>query len=381
MWKRRLFWGVWLLVAILLYFFENNSGTRALLLVSAVLPAGSIVCAVLSQKRLTHSFCMPKECKKNAVVECDVRVKGLLPCALFYGCVEALNRLTAEKTLLEVWVSAFSDKKAFSLSTSHCGTINISIAEGYVQDWFGLWRSSPVRYAPEYLTVLPDIFLPEVTIADGESAFAEGERWSATRSGSDPSETFAIREYMQGDPIRQIHWKLSQKTGTTMLRELGLSTVEQTILLLDTTMSERGIDAAAMSAAVETIISLSYALTAAKIVHSVGWKNRILDELELYEIHTEPKYALMCERILTASCAFDNESICACFQKWSGGNMYAHTVICAPTPPPDIVSICTGGRVMLLLSGGKLFDAALGDIHVTTYCPENAGEELKYIKI
>ena len=38
MMKRRIGWAVWLLTAALLYFFENSTGTRALLTASVLLP-------------------------------------------------------------------------------------------------------------------------------------------------------------------------------------------------------------------------------------------------------------------------------------------------------------------------------------------------------
>ena len=37
--------------------------------------------------------------------------------------------------------------------------------------------------------------------------------------GSDPTETFQIREYVPGDSLRQIHWKLSAKAGRYMVRD------------------------------------------------------------------------------------------------------------------------------------------------------------------
>lgn len=41
-------------------------------------------------------------------------------------------------------------------------------------------------------------------------------------AAKDFSETQSIRPYVPGDPVRQIHWKLSAKTGQTLLREIGL---------------------------------------------------------------------------------------------------------------------------------------------------------------
>ena len=190
--------------------------------------------------------------------------------------------MIGEATTLVLSVSAFSNG-AISLTASHCGMVQITIADGRVQDLFGLWRSRVIPCETEYLSVQPNLFPPEVELVESAAISADGERWSMMHPGSDPSETFAIREYMPGDPVGQIHWKLSQKNETTMLREFGLPIVEQTLLLLETAIPDDGFDASAMDASVETLLSLSHSLIMSGIAHSVGWKDHSLDELELFE--------------------------------------------------------------------------------------------------
>ena len=47
----------------------------------------------------------------------------------------------------------------------------------------------------------------------------ESFRYSGSRPGDDPGETFDIREYREGDSIRQIHWKLTGKMDRLIIRE------------------------------------------------------------------------------------------------------------------------------------------------------------------
>lgn len=117
-----------------------------------------------------------------------------------------------------------------------------------VQDLFGLWASGAISCDTEYLTVQPELFIPNVAFAGKRDVLRGWGTLVHARPGTDPSETFSIREYLPGDPIRQIHWKLSQKNDTTMLRELGLPVAEETLLLLDTSASDDGLDAEAMDA-------------------------------------------------------------------------------------------------------------------------------------
>lgn len=59
----------------------------------------------------------------------------------------------------------------------------------------------------------------------------ESFRYSGSRPGDDPGETYDIREYRSGDSIRQIHWKLSGKLDDIMIREKSFP-VDDTVLIL-----------------------------------------------------------------------------------------------------------------------------------------------------
>ena len=47
----------------------------------------------------------------------------------------------------------------------------------------------------------------------------EGERYSETKPGDDPSEIFDIRDYQEGDRLSRIHWKISMKLNRVMVKE------------------------------------------------------------------------------------------------------------------------------------------------------------------
>ena len=61
-------YGVWLLVAAELYFFENNTGTRAILAASLLLPAVSAGCAAISAHRLSLALDAPEQCAAGGSV-------------------------------------------------------------------------------------------------------------------------------------------------------------------------------------------------------------------------------------------------------------------------------------------------------------------------
>ena len=90
----------------------------------------------------------------------------------------------------------------------------LSLSDAAVQDWFGLYRCALTVQSTRLVTVEPPLFDVRITLAENETVTADSERWSSTHPGHDPSEIFGFRTYVPGDPIRQIHWKLSQKTDS-----------------------------------------------------------------------------------------------------------------------------------------------------------------------
>ena len=71
----------------------------------------------------------------------------------------------------------------------------------------------------------------EIPLSTREGFDMESFRYSGSRPGDDPGETYDIREYRSGDSIRQIHWKLSGKLDDIMIREKSFP-VDDTVLIL-----------------------------------------------------------------------------------------------------------------------------------------------------
>ena len=376
MWKNRLLYGVWLLAAILLYFFENNTGTRAILAVSLLLPAVSVCCAVVSAHRLSLALNAPEQCATGGSIPVRLNIGRLLPLAVLCGELCANNRLTGERLQSTISLSA---PVAFELPAAHCGMMEWTLCDAFVRDLFGLCRFSVSLCGAAHTLVFPRLFSTRVSFADGEAVSAQGEQRSSTRTGFDPSETFAIREYTPGDPIRQIHWKLSSKTDTLMLRELGLPVAEETLLLLDGTAPDGPADAAVVDAAVTALLSLSHALAAQGAVHSVCWRAAPSGVLQFCDVPNEAGFAAMRKQLLATAFAVAAEDICTAFYRDCGGLSYAHTVVCAPSLPAGLTRLCCGNRVTLLLSNGGA--AERSGVHVTAFSAESMARELSILEI
>ena len=101
------------------------------------------------------------------------------------------------------------------LPTDHCGSVSVTAEGVRVCDYLGLF-SFPVR-CREQKTVLirPKSVMTELP-QDTQQVIIPG--WKP-KSGGGYAENHELRPYRPGDSLNQIHWKLSAKTGSLIIRE------------------------------------------------------------------------------------------------------------------------------------------------------------------
>ena len=108
---------------------------------------------------------------------------------------------------------------------------------------------------------------------------AQGERYSQRKPGDDPTELFALREYREGDRLSRIHWKLSQKMGKPLVKELGLPIADHLFFLLD--LNGTGVEADTL---LDAFATLSHFLAERETAHRVGYWDTRGNRLRCLEI-------------------------------------------------------------------------------------------------
>lgn len=103
-----------------------------------------------------------------------------------------------------------------NLPTEHCGMVRCRAARVRVCDLLGLFAfRRPLPPAAE-LAVLPLDLPPEpVPLLLG----GEKKQVMRPRPGGGPGEDYDLRPYRAGDPLRSVHWKLSTKVDSLVVRE------------------------------------------------------------------------------------------------------------------------------------------------------------------
>lgn len=337
--RNRLIYAAWLLAAAALYFFENNTGTRAVLAASVLVPLFSVLCARLCSRKAALALDAPAGGEKGAPLVCRLSASPLVFCDAF-AILEMRNALTRETARIE----AVADSPV-SFPMPHSGLLTVSVERAEIRDVFGLCGFA-VRADCAQSVFVPPIPFPACVTLDAFPAHArEDSRFSAVRRGEDFGETQSVRPYAAGDPVRQIHWKLSAKMGQTLLREIGLPQAGDILLALAADEADAP-DSDAAEASLCGLLSVSRSLLAQGVAHHVSFWRRAPMAVSSDEDWERAARAL--------SAAPPDAPVEASF---------ARVAVFSPRADIDVSDACT--RVTLVLPEGM--QALVGDVPVAFF--------------
>ena len=178
-----------------------------------------------------------------------------------------------EEKFIPVFCSAKSEAAAnFTCSFKNCGYTEVKAEKIYLTDFFGFipFKVKGFASSEAKCTVLPDTFDMTLVFDNMPIAIDDSESYSPDKKGNDCSETFQLREYIPGDSIKQIHWKLSEKLDKVIVREASLPVQKSTLVFWDK-YSENGLSPCESDSMAEVTASICRALTKAGTPFSLGW--------------------------------------------------------------------------------------------------------------
>ncbi len=98
--------------------------------------------------------------------------------------------------------------------TSHCGAYSYTLKHVWFYDYLGLFCFPKICNNSHILLVRPTPSMPN-RIPDVEGAVSRTLR----KSNSQYSEIYDLRDYMSGDSVKNIHWKMSAKKDSILVKE------------------------------------------------------------------------------------------------------------------------------------------------------------------
>lgn len=132
-----------------------------------------------------------------------------------------------------MYLSGKSREVELTIPAQRCGEVKIQCAEILLQDLLKLFRRKIRPFETVQTIIYPRTANVHVEMSRATIGAPREEGRMQNRKGNDPSEMFDIREYVPGDDIRSVHWKLSSKTENLILREASDPSHYNMILLPD----------------------------------------------------------------------------------------------------------------------------------------------------
>ncbi len=283
--KQRIIYFILLLIAFLFFIFYPAYLSHLFLLFILFLPLFSLLvvipsCLLLRCQLQCPEIAVAKGEEAHYTLKLDYPF--LFPCASVFlqvGYTRQLGRsdLKArpeEREQLRFPIGPCSHMALHpTVCFHHCGKIDIILEKVRVRDMLGLFQLPVLKHkklkTKGSIYVMPKPVGLIWNVEESAELGADGNVYSLWKKGDDPSEIFQMREYQQGDRLRDVHWKLSLRQNKLMVKEYGLPLQFAVQFLLDIGMKAQLEE---MDRLLDTFASLTMALLQQDIPFSVTWK-------------------------------------------------------------------------------------------------------------
>lgn len=342
--RTRLGFGILSLLLLWLLLVFGESILPLMLMAALVLIVGiSLGLSFLFSSALTAEVTADPLSEKGCSLRGTVAVenKSRFPFPVLRAMVETKNLLTGESSLCAVPVAVPPKKKVlaeFAFTSEHCGKVEVSVKQILVFDFFGMIGLPRPRECSAPALILPELFPMDITVVKSGVTEPECDTYSPYKAGNDPSETFGIRDYESGDPLRSIHWKLTGKFDRMVIREAGLPVNESVLILFERICPlEKNFSSPAVRNALgEIMISLSQRLTEMGLAHTVGWLRAENGTFVGHRIDSEESFQLLMAEILSVFEQKGSEDTIEGYLKTNDHDRYSNIVYISSRPSENI---------------------------------------------
>ena len=269
---KKILWILFLIFLLLLGILCEKSLFLTVALVLIILEAFSLLYGRFALKRLSVDLKFPgiagkeKETKGKLII----KLKYLLPLSEIKANCKIKNKFTGEEKA--VTISTFmgmkkTEKIPLGLSREYCGCINIAVENIEIVDLWGIFSNRKILGNICKIFILPETTNIKIEESSGTTAI---DSWKFVESNSASSgEMYDIREYVKGDNIKNIHWKLTGKYETPMVKKMSKETEDLVMILFNNVDEQESYEA--WDKLGQRLFSLSKSLIEKNISHSVSW--------------------------------------------------------------------------------------------------------------
>lgn len=209
------------------YLFYDNYVMLVLIVTATALPVIFAILFKMSYKKLMVSIAdVPSAVCRDSDVDFIIAVENhsFFPFGGIRIKLDIRNLFYDNKKEYIINIADVPMKKTnvkWGFKALYCGCVRININEIEILDILGLVRKTMPLSIEKTIEVYPiecDIELDIASVSSGESDEDEVQY----RKGTDVSEISGIREYVPGDSLQSVHWKVSARYDDFMIKEYSM---------------------------------------------------------------------------------------------------------------------------------------------------------------
>jgi len=251
-----------------------------LLIVMISLPAMMFITTFITKFMIRSEFVLrDKTVQKNTEfpVQLCISNRSIFPVGKAEAHVEYYNVFNNQITSFELLLPIQprnSQRITFQLSSKYCGMLIVRTAYINIYDPLRIFRFRISKNVSTEIAVLPASHDIGGTVSEADRSDEESIVFSDNKPGDDPSEVFGLREYVAGDKLNRIHWKLSSKKDELVVKDYSLPVDVPSMIFLDLKCYEDSeYTLPVFDTLIETFLSLSQLLAENERLHRVVFYN------------------------------------------------------------------------------------------------------------
>lgn len=262
---------------------HENSAYLVLLFLELLVPlALFILCLIPALNVKTHIHIPVPVSEKNKAIPVYLEItnESILPIQKIRIHLELKNLLNKKKNRQNIYgmeLAKGTTTFAIDLESSSCAVVLLSIHKIYFFDVFGLISFPMFPKESSILTILPHHYPTCAAISEHTREFTmDSDMFDPYRGGTDHTEIFQIREYQAQDRMQAVHWKLSARKDSLLVKEYSRPVGYSVVFYINHPEQYKEFS---YDNLFEIFYSLSYALLEASVRFYAVWYDTVSLEL------------------------------------------------------------------------------------------------------
>lgn len=296
--KYRFFYIVFFIVSTVLMFSYKSKLTSVLFLISLIIPVISFVLLLISKSALNIKIgyrTLTSEKFENTDISVTISNRFIIPLSPgeLVGYFPYKNSEKFEWQKIMVSVPPLSSITVnFNTPVKYRGIYKSGVESFVFYDLFKIFKARKKVEKYENYIVLPRklVIEPIIDTGDGDS-----ETLSQNSFSLDKNAFASIREYNQGDAIKNIHWPMSAKHDTLMVKQMERSIGGSCIIIPD--LNEyfpfEQDNAEATDSIIEVMLALNLSLISMKQSCLNAWYSPADKQCEQFSVKNEEDNILL----------------------------------------------------------------------------------------